>query len=186
VRLTRLFFGTHDKRETTLNRLVATSLCLGWLALGTPVQAAEATPTAPFFAASLWDLQDQPLALSTLRGKPLLVNFWARWCGPCREEIPELESAYRKLKASGLVMVGIAIEEEPVKVQEFAAAYKMSYRVLMGKDKGLEIMRDLGNTRAGLPFTVAIDRDGRIVDTKLGAMREGDLDHMLGALKMLP
>ena len=167
-----------------MNRLVAILLCLSCLAPGTPVQAADAMPTAPFFAASLWDVQDQPLALSTLRGKPLLVNFWARWCGPCREEIPELENAYRKLKASGLVMVGIAIEDETVKVREFAAAYKMTYLVLMGKDKGLEIMRDLGNTRAGLPYTAAIDREGRIVETKLGALREGDLERMLGALKL--
>jgi thiol-disulfide isomerase/thioredoxin len=169
-----------------VNRLAAIFLCLIFLAFGAPVRAAEASSTAPFFAASLWDVENQPLALATLRGKPLLVNFWARWCGPCREEIPELESAYQKLKARGLVMVGVAIEDKPVKVREFAAAYKMTYLVLLAKDKGLDIMRDLGNTRAGLPFTAAIDREGRIVAVKLGVLHEGDLERMLDALKIQP
>ncbi len=149
------------------------------------VRAADEAPAASaFFAATLSDLEEKPVALESLRGKPMVVNFWARWCGPCRDEIPELIKAHDRYRKSGLAIVGIAVEDNTPNVREFAAAYKMNYLVLMGKDKAIDMMRDLGNSKAGLPFTVAIDRDGRIVARKTGLMRTADLDGFLKALQV--
>ena len=156
---------------------------LALVAFAAPAAGAEDLPSAdPFFALTLDDTRDKPVALESLRGKPVIVNFWARWCGPCREEIPELVRAHRKHKAKGLAIAGIALEEDTAKVREFATAYKMSYLVLMARDRGLEIMNSLGNDRAALPYTLAIDREGKVVEKKVGVLKPGDLDRMLSRL----
>jgi thiol-disulfide isomerase/thioredoxin len=164
-------------------------LLVAWSLTGAGLVSAEADATAgasAFFAATLSDLEDKPVALESLRGKPMVVNFWARWCGPCRDEIPELIKAHDRHRKGGLTIVGVAVEDNTPNVRDFAAAYKMSYLVLMGKDKSIDMMRDLGNSKAGLPFTVAIDRDGRIVARKTGLMKKADLDGFLKALQIAP
>jgi thiol-disulfide isomerase/thioredoxin len=137
---------------------------------------AKADSTEPLFAATLADLDDKPAVMAAYKGKPLIVNFWARWCGPCREEIPELIKARAKYKARGLEIIGIGIEDKAEAVREFAKAYEMDYPVVLARDKGMPLMQALGNTRAGLPFTVAIDRKGNIVAKKLGVMRKTDIE----------
>jgi thiol-disulfide isomerase/thioredoxin len=136
---------------------------------------ARAQDSTALFAATLTDLQDKPQALAQWRGKPLIVNFWARWCGPCRTEIPELIKLRKQYRADGLEVLGIGIEDKLEPVRDFAKAYDMDYPVLIGKDKGLELMRSLGNTKMGLPFTVAIDRAGKLVLVKMGAISGDEL-----------
>lgn len=138
--------------------------------------AARAEGSGPLFAATLDDLADKPVALARYEGRPLVVNFWARWCGPCRDEIPDFVKARAKYKSRGIEVLGIAIEDQTGSVRDFAKAYEMDYPVLMGKDKGLALMQALGNTRAGLPFTVVIDRQGRILSNKLGPMKAADVE----------
>lgn len=133
-------------------------------------------PTADaLFAASFNNLNNQSQAMAQWKGKPLIVNFWARWCGPCRTEIPELAKLQHRFKSRGLVVVGLGIEDQADAVREFAKAYDMDYTVLLAKDQGLELMKSLGNTRMALPFTVAIDRHGKIVATKLGLLKGDEL-----------
>ncbi len=131
--------------------------------------------SAPLFAATLNDLDDKPVALERYRGKPLIVNFWARWCGPCRVEIPEL-IAIRRANKGKLEVLGIGIEDKADAAKEFAKAYEMDYPVFVARDKGIPLMQALGNTKGGLPFTIVIDRSGQVVQKKMGIMKKADLD----------
>ncbi len=154
----------------------------GLLTLSGMARANDAIPGAgPLFATTLTDLQDKPLALESLRGKPMVVNFWARWCGPCREEIPQLEQRFQRFKGKGVEVVGIAIEEKAQPVQEFAQAYEMNYRILLAGEQGIPLLQSLGNTVAGLPFTLAIDSQGKVVYKKLGVMKPSDMDAAFAA-----
>jgi thiol-disulfide isomerase/thioredoxin len=137
---------------------------------------AHAASSDALFASKLSSSDDKPVALEAYRGKPLIVNFWARWCAPCRVKIPELIKAQDKYAKRGLVVIGIGLEDKPESVRDFMKAYEMSYTVLLAKAGGIELMQALGNTRAGLPFTVAIGPKGNIVASKLGAMNRADLD----------
>lgn len=151
---------------------------LAWLGLS-PALAAELPSSAPLFVASTVDTDGKPFALESLRGKPMVVNFWARWCGPCRKEIPDLVEMDAKYRSKGLVIVGVAIEDADSReaVRDFAKAYEVDYRVLLaGVGKGVDLMKGLGNDKSGLPFTVVIDRNGKMVTKKLGAMSKAEME----------
>ncbi len=130
-----------------------------------------------FFAASLTGLDEQVLALEGFRGRPLVVNFWARWCGPCRDEIPELIKLRQAQAADGIEVIGIAIEEldKLPAVRDFVKAYEMEYPVVVAAKDGVPLMKALGNEQAGMPFTVYIGRDGRALGSKLGVVKAEDL-----------
>ena len=154
-------------------------LCSLVLLLPMAVTASELPSAAPLFAVSVIDADNRAVALESLRGKPLVINFWARWCGPCRKEIPDLVEMDAKYRSKGLVIVGLAIEDADSReaVRDFAKAYEVDYRVLLaGVGKGVELMKALGNDKAGLPFTVVIDRNGKMTAKKLGAMSKAEME----------
>lgn len=103
------------------------------------------------------------------------MNFWARWCAPCRVEISELAKLGAEQRRHGLEVVGIAVEDKVEAVGHFARACDIDYRVLVAGEYGVLLMQALGNTKSGLPFTIAVDRRGRIVAAKLGAMSPAEL-----------
>ncbi len=164
-----------DRQQSTpAGRAWRWLLAMFWLAGMSPAAVAD---TAPLFAATLSDLDGKPVALETYRGKPLIVNFWARWCGPCRVEIPELARVQTAYRSRGLVVLGIGVEENAESARDFAKAYDMHYPVVIGDNrKTLWLMQVLGNKRGGLPFTAVIGRDGRLVSHKLGIMSAAELE----------
>jgi thiol-disulfide isomerase/thioredoxin len=132
-------------------------------------------------SATLIDLAGRPRRLTEWLGRILVCNFWATWCAPCREEIPMLMAVRGKYAPSGVEIIGIAIDNA-AKVGDFAASFSISYPVLLAEADGLDLMRKLGNATGGLPYTVVVDRQGSVVDRKLGAFHQGDLDTILGPL----
>jgi len=155
-----------------LKTLVAS---LVFACFSTLTAADEMPSSAPLFAATLNNLDDKPVALERYKGKPLVVNFWARWCGPCRAEIPELIK-FRNAHKGKIEVIGIGIEDKAEPAKEFAKAYDMDYPVFVAKEKGIPLMQALGNSRGGMPYTLFIDRNGQVVQKKMGLIKKADLD----------
>lgn len=155
-------------------RKLVVALGLG-LALSASAHAAGNIDTEAFFAASLTGVAGEPVAMAQFRGRPLIVNFWARWCAPCREEIPELVRLRDGQGADGIEVIGVALESQVEGVREFATANDMRYPVVLAAKQGIALMRALGNAPGGVPYTVYIGRDGKAVGSKLGIVRADDL-----------
>jgi thiol-disulfide isomerase/thioredoxin len=132
-------------------------------------------------AAKFADLEGKTRRLAEWKGKVLVCNFWATWCTPCREEIPLLVAARQKYGHSGVEIVGIAVDNVD-KVREFSSTFKISYPVLLAEADGLDLMRRVGNTSGGLPYTVITDRRGALIHRKLGALKSAELEGFLGPL----
>jgi thiol-disulfide isomerase/thioredoxin len=130
---------------------------------------------------SLPDLNGKPQAFSQWRGKVLVVNFWATWCAPCREEIPALMKVQRKYVANGVKVVGIGIDSV-VKVRSYAEEMRIDYTLLVGAVEALAVAKDLGNRAEVLPFTVVLDRNGKVVHAQVGAITEASLGAVLEPL----
>jgi len=128
---------------------------------------------APDF--TLKDLNGNRVSLSDFKGKVVVLNFWATWCGPCREEMPHIDVLYQKYKDQGLVVIGINAERNHEKVEEFAKA-KVSYTVLLdGERQG----REYGVT--GIPSTFYIDKRGvvRHHDVGFGPGKEKEIEQKI-------
>lgn len=115
-----------------------------------------------------------PLAMEAFRGKPLLVNFWATWCPPCVEELPLLNRFFGEHQARGWQVVGLAIDQ-PSAVRKFLARLPLDFPVGMAGMGGTELGRALGNLQGGLPFTVLLGANGRVVHRKMGQLTADDL-----------
>jgi thiol-disulfide isomerase/thioredoxin len=127
------------------------------------------------------DLAGGRATLERWRGKVVVVNFWASWCPPCREEIPGLIRIQEKLAANGLQVVGIAVDSVD-KSRQAAIEMAISYPVLVAEVQIIDVTRRLGNRAGGLPFTVVLDREGRLVTTHLGLLSEAQLEQLVAPL----
>lgn len=118
---------------------------------------------APDF--SLPELNGKQLQLASLRGKVVLLDFWATWCDPCREEIPQFVKLQNQYGPQGLQIVGISIDDSADPVRKFYREFHMNYPVVMGDAKTGELYGGV----LGLPIAFLIDRDGRIYAKHIGA-----------------
>ena len=144
--------------------------------------AAVATKGAEvIFAASLPDLEDKTQAISQWRGNVMIVNFWATWCEPCRKEIPEFIELQEKFRDKGLVFIGIAVDQKE-RAAAFSREMGINYPVLVGDLKAMALAEAAGNRQGALPFTVVIDRNGKITGTKLGRLSRDSLESMFQPL----
>ena len=130
------------------------------------------------FALELPDTAGVKQPLKQWRGKILVVNFWATWCEPCREEMPEFARTQSELGPRGVQFVGIAVDQAD-KVSRFAKEINLNYPALVGGYEAMELSRSLGNELVALPFTIVIDRNGRIANTHLGPMKPQQLRSIL-------
>jgi thiol-disulfide isomerase/thioredoxin len=132
-------------------------------------------------AITLPDREGKPRALSEWQGRPLIVNFWATWCGPCREEIPLLKTLRTERAADGLEVIGIAIDTE-AEVLKYAQEIGMDYPILIGEKEGYEAAEAFGVSLV-LPFSVFSDRQGRIVALKVGELHADEAAYILDRVR---
>jgi len=133
------------------------------------------------FAITLPDTAGAQQALSQWRGKVVVVNFWATWCVPCREEMPQFVQLQDEFRATGLQFVGIAVDQAD-KVDRFSAEIGLNYPALIGGYGALELARSLGDHLGVLPFTIILDRTGRIVYSQVGPLAATKLRSIVAQL----
>lgn len=127
-----------------------------------------------FWAMSFDTPDGQPQAMSSFRGKPLLLNFWATWCPPCVEELPLLDAFYQAQKAKGWQVLGLAVDQ-PSAVRKWLQAKPLSFAVGMAGLNGTDLSKSLGNLAGSLPFTVVFGASGALLHRKTGKVSEEDL-----------
>lgn len=136
-----------------------------------------ATPTAPadwVFELRFPDAQGNPVGLDTVRGRYTVVNFWATWCPPCIEEMPELSRFHEQFSSRNIKVIGLAVDS-PSNVREFLSKRSFSYPLLVTGGAGSELAKKLGNSVEALPYTVMIDENSRVINQKVGKLSEKDL-----------
>lgn len=129
----------------------------------------------------LTDLEGSPQSLARFRGKVLIVNYWATWCEPCREEIPLFVRLQRELGAKGVQFAGIAIDQ-PEKVRDFAKEFQVNYPMLIAGIDAVELSRKAGNKAGVLPYTLVFNRSGAIAASLVGGITEARMREQLRPL----
>ena len=129
-------------------------------------------------AARLSGLDGAARSLEQWRGKVLVVNFWATWCAPCREEIPEFVKFQSAHGPRGVQFVGIAVDTSE-RVAIYAKEMGINYPLLIGGLEAMELAREVGDRAGVLPYSLVIDRSGRVVSTTVGILKPEKLEKML-------
>jgi thiol-disulfide isomerase/thioredoxin len=162
---------------------VVAGIAAGALAAGVyfGVAGTRDAPAAALLGLSLPDIDGREQRLDQWKGKVLVVNFWATWCEPCREEMPEFVRMQAAPSNKGLQFVGIAIDQVD-KVRQFSSELKLNYPSLIGGYGALELSKTFGNKVMALPFTLIVDRSGQVAYTQLGPLKPGKLDAIVAKL----
>jgi peroxiredoxin len=138
----------------------------------------SADPVARLFSSNLPDAQGVVHELGQWKGKTVLVNFWATWCAPCVEEMPELAALQAEIAPRGAQIIGISIDSA-ANVVQFAAKYKISYPLYIAGMGNTDLLHAFGNQAGGLPFSVLIEPNGKIKQTYLGRLKLDQLQRDL-------
>ena len=166
-----------SRRRLVIAALLPFALLAAWAALlatrGLPAAGPQVGDPAPDFAVA--DLEGQPLRLADLAGRPVIVNFWASWCGPCVEEFPVLARALREHQEDGLAVVGVVVRDNSEAARGFMARMDASWPAAM--DPGEEVARRFGIYAP--PETFFIGADGTIAARQIGQLTAADLERQL-------
>ena len=175
-----------SRRNTLLMIAVGTAAAaVGWY-FGPRLQPAldasdVAADVAALLAAPLQDLEGRTRSVLEWKGQVLVCNFWATWCAPCREEIPALGRIRAKLSSKRVEILGIAVDNAS-NVADYVRELKILYPVVLADANSIELMRRLGNSAGGLPFTVILDREAKLVYRKLGSITESELEENIASI----
>lgn len=120
------------------------------------------------------DVHGRPRSLDEWQGQVLVINFWATWCAPCREEMPMLVDLQRELGERGLQVLGVAMDEVAA-VKAFATEFGVDYPLMAGGAEVMTLVREYGNQVGAIPYTAVVGRDGRIVQLQAGLVHREDL-----------
>jgi thiol-disulfide isomerase/thioredoxin len=132
-------------------------------------------------AVNLPDVAGQTQPMAQWQGKTVVVNFWATWCPPCRQEMPGFSRLQEKFGDKGVQFVGIGVDS-PSAIKEYALQNPMAYPLLIGGSTALDLLRQLGNPTAALPYTLVLDASGKPIFSKLGMVDELSLEKRLQPL----
>ncbi len=149
-------------------------LAAGWSLNRWREPDAESDAEGKFWGQKLLLTDGRMIETKTLRGQPLLVNFWATWCPPCIEEMPLIDAFYLENKSKRHQVLGIALDKQDA-VEAFLRRVTIHYPLAMGPSEGITLSRDLGNLSGGLPFTVFFAGSGRVARRKMGKLLAQDL-----------
>jgi thiol-disulfide isomerase/thioredoxin len=174
-------------------RFALAGVVIASMALGIYLRTASREPLATqipeaairqLFATRLNDSNGKPQPILQWRGKTLVINFWATWCPPCREEMPAFSRLQTKYAANGVEFVGIALDT-PDNVIAFLKQIPVSYPLLLAESEGMELTQQLGNSRLALPYTVVLGPNEKPRLIRLGKVPEQELDDLLGKITHL-
>lgn len=165
-------------RTVTIAAVAAAALTAGLLFGLLDPQRSKEDPGVTIAQLVLPDLAGNPTSAAQWRGKVVVINFWASWCPPCRDEIPGLARTQAELGPEGLQIVGIAVDSAE-KSKAAAAEWGITYPILVGGAAAIDLSRRLGNPTGGLPYTVVLDRSGGLVASHLGAISHPQLLRLL-------
>ena len=161
--------------------IIALAAGILWRQLAVDSTKRIGTDSAPLLALTLPDAAGEQATLAQWKGKVLVVNFWATWCEPCKEEMPRFIKLQEEFGPKGLQFVGVAIDQ-PEKVRAFAKDIGLNYPTLVGGYGVIELSKTLGNRVGALPFTVVLDRAGGLVHTQLGPLKDSQLQSIISQL----
>ena len=164
-------------------------LCCGVIGTGVYLQIAEPDSIdeaaarndsfpdeLPLF--TLNDVWDEPHSIQEWSGEPLLINFWATWCAPCRREMPLLQALHNDQAKAGITVIGIAIDRRP-DVQSYIAEAGISYPILSGEIDAMAVSDLFGLEGLGLPFSVLVGSNGQVLTVFIGEIELAELQEMI-------